>query len=101
MSWDKNTLIITEVDSTIETLKSFNTPYKLTILGEIRGRGLNDDGEASYPYLIRRLEYKDTVILEQMISATDCDTDDVLMSYRFDKKDEPKNWKIEEEIKNS
>ena len=99
MSWDKNTYNLSEVNGIIRTLKGLNVSYKLTVLGKIRGRGLNDDDNQYYS--IRKLEYKNIIILEQMIRTTDCDTDDTIISYRFNKKEELKKWKIEKIIVNS
>ena len=93
MSWNKNTIKISEIDIIINLLQELNTPYKLTILGKVKGLGLNDTGDVYYE--IRKLEYKDIVILERMERSKDCDADDVIVSYVFEKDKEPENWKIE------
>jgi len=99
MSWDKNTVIVSEIDKTIELLEEFNIKYKLTIIGTVEGYGLNDDlnmfDGVSKNYEIRKLEYKDKVIMEQMIRDEDCDANDYIVSRKFDKSKAPKKWKIE------
>ena len=109
MSYNKNTINKSTVDATIKLLKELKIPYKVKILGQVMGLGLNDDiwGEdikeeihCDHKYYdIRRLEYRDVVILEKMIRNKDCDIDDYIMSYEFKKGLEPKDWKVEEEIK--
>lgn len=95
MSWDKNTIRNSEIDKTIEILKEFNEQYKLKILGKVRGYGLNDDYVEDDMYKIRKLIYKDFIILEKMIRSSDCDFDDVIHSFKFKKNKVPKKWKIE------
>jgi len=95
MSWNKNTIRRSEIDKTIELLKEFKVKYKLTTLGKVPGYGLNDAYEDISEYEIRKLEYNDFVILEQMIRDPDCDMDDVISSFKFEKSKAPKNWKIE------
>jgi hypothetical protein len=95
MSWDKNTRNCSEVDKTIELLKELKIPYKLKVLGTVTGYGLNDDYAESDKHEIRRLEYKEKVILEQMRRSDDCDEEDIIISKKFNKKKVPKKWKIE------
>jgi len=84
------------VDGTISVLKNLGTPYKVTELGRVAGCGLNDDYREGDDYPIRKLEYRDVVILEKMLRNPDCDIDDYIMSYEFVKGQEPEDWKIEE-----
>ena len=95
MSYDKNTISISEIDNTIELLKELGIEYKLTELGEVVGYGLNDEYSETDKHKIRKLEYKDKVILEQMVRTEDCDSDDYIRSRKFDKDKFPKKWKIE------
>lgn len=95
MSWNKNTRNCSEVDKTIELLKELNIKYKVKVLGLVTGYGLNDDYAKSDKYKIRRLDYKDKVVLEQMRRSDDPDFDDLLISLKFDKDKVPKKWKIE------
>ena len=109
MSWNKNTIIHSEIDPVIEILKELEASYSLSVLGTVMGHGLNDDyadpteydkdGDKYYP--IRKLECKNFVILEQIVRTTDCDTDDEIISKKFKKNKVPKNWKLERTIKNS
>jgi len=71
------------VDALVEVLSELDVPYDIEELGRVRGVGLNDieleDG-SSPMYPIRRLEYSDYVVLEQMQRHPDCDTDDIIVS---------------------
>jgi hypothetical protein len=94
MSWNKNTISASKIDTTIELLKELGFKYNLTELGKVEGNGLNDIDNTNYP--IRKLEYNQVVILEKMIRSEDCDENDIIRSFKFKKKDVPKKWKIEE-----
>ena len=50
-------------------------------------------------YEMRRLEYNDFVVLEQIIRNGDCDFDDFLTSSKFHKDEEPNDWQIEMMVK--
>lgn len=94
MSWDKNTVSFSEVDSVINTLSSLEIPYAVEIKDSVLGVGINDGviyGDDTY-YSLRRLVYKDIVILEQIEKDVDCDTDDIIISHRFPKEKEPEDW---------
>ena len=95
MGWNKNTIVASAIDFTIDTLKNLGVPYTLTTLGEVNGDGLNDDYFGTGKYPIRRLEYLDKIILEQMERTYDCDFDDHLKSSQFAKDQEPKSWPLE------
>jgi hypothetical protein len=105
MSWDKQTIVLSFVNATIATLKDLNILYTLTELGQVQGNGRNDDDLGKDAegdpipigrcYPIRKLEYGDVVILEQMQRTHDCDTDDVILAFKFEKGKEPKDWQIE------
>jgi len=84
------------VDTTIEVLKKLGEPYSLTVLDKLQGYGLNDDDDSWYD--IRRLEYRDIVILEQMERVNECDSDDIIYSREFTIKNEPKPWPLEIKI---
>lgn len=90
MSWDKNTVRTSALDASLGVLKDLGADYDLTLLADVRGRGLNDGEFQTYD--IRRLEYKDVVILEHMVRTCDCDVDDVIESFRYTKGAEPENW---------
>ena len=95
MSWNKNTICISNIDGIVEVLEEAGATYKMTTLGRVAGWGLNDTFENRKDYPIRKLEYGDKVILERMLRSHDCDVDDVITSFKFDKKDAPQNWEIE------
>jgi len=96
MSWNKNTVNRSSIDTIISTLKRLNESYTVTVLGRVKGFGLNDDEGKTY--MIRKLEYQDTVVLEQMLRTSDCDMDDSIISVEFNKSKEPKDWSIEATI---
>ena len=90
MSWDKNTVIGSELEGTRETLDELAIPYKLSTIGTFRGCGLNDGEGVTYE--LRRLQYAGRVMLEYAELDADCDVDDVILSQRFDLGNEPKDW---------
>jgi len=105
MSWDKNTINMSFIDSTIKVLKNLEIKYQLTKLGEVEGYGNNDIycGEAieedHKTYSIRKLEYGNKIIFEQMLRSEDCDMDDYLVSIEYESGKEPKTvWKLEKNI---
>jgi hypothetical protein len=91
MSWNKNTINLSQIDAWINLCKSNNMAYELTVLGKVRGRGLNDDGDLE----IRRLRCGESVLLERMERTADCDSDDLIQSYQYNRATEPKQWDIE------
>lgn len=93
MSWDKNTVNVSEVDATVKVLNNVKIPYNITVLGEVEGDGWAD-GETKYK--LRRLEYGNVVLLECMYRTHDCDSDDYLQSVEFPKDQEPKGWELEQ-----
>jgi hypothetical protein len=103
MSWDKNTVINSEIDTVARTLDDLNIPYELITLGNVVGHGLNDDYSEEGPsktHPIRMLTYKDrwgdVCIREQMQRFADCDADDVIVSVRFqDKRVLPKEFAVD------
>lgn len=95
MSWNKNTIVRSSLDSVKFTLDKLDYPYELSVLATVRGRGLNDDvlfggADDDKTYEIRRLKCDKFVVLEQMLHTFDCDSDDYLSSQIFN--EEPKLW---------
>lgn len=91
MSWDKNTLNYSDIPLVSRVLKILKEPYKVEIMGEVDGYGLNDlSGEK---HRLHKLIFRGKVILEQMVRTHDCDCDDYIHSVLKNK--EPKNWSLE------
>jgi len=98
MSWNKNTSVMSQIDNTIKLLISTDTEYELTVLSKIKGLGLNDEILDKEHYFIRRLSFRDKVMIEQMQRSYDCDFDDHLVSISISKDEEKtfmKDWKAE------
>ena len=96
MSYDKNTIFTSKLDSIKEILEELEEECILTEIGTVGGYGANDicgGGMDAYP--IRKLEYRNKVVLERMERSHDCDDDDYLVSYTFIKGLEPKDWPVE------
>lgn len=93
MSWEKMTVNHSELEAVKRTLDKLKVKYKLTTLGTVTGYGIND--YYGRQYAIRKLTFKNTIVLERMLRALDCDLDDIIVSYEFKKGKEPKKWKIE------
>jgi len=100
MSWDKNTIRASEIDTTMKVLTELKVEHSIETIGEVTGYGLNDNYAKTDKHLIRKLTYKNFVVLEQMRREKDCDSNDVIISKKFNKNKVPKNWKIEKTIKN-
>ena len=96
MSWDKETIVTSEVDATINVLKHLGVEYTLAELGQVPGCGLNDSDEKMYS--IRRLQYNGVVVLEQMWRTCNCDTDDTLVSCEFSNTPVPEDWPVEIDV---
>jgi len=95
MSWDKNTINMSRIDTITDVLKDAGIGYNLLVLAKVRGRGLNDSdmfSDKETYYELRRLEYGNTVYLDKIEQDADCDVDDVITSHKFTKETEPKNW---------
>ena len=100
MSYNKNTIRSSDIDSIIEVLKELKVEYKEEKIGDVTGFGLNDDYSNTDKHVIRKLTYNDYVVLEKIVRTTDCDSNDVIVSKKFKKDKVPKKWKIEETIVN-
>ncbi len=82
MGWDKETKILSHIDSLKLYLKNTHIPFSFSILGYVYGHGYSDN-DKYYP--IRKLEYGDKVYQEVMVRDPDCDGDDVIISHEFKK----------------
>ena len=95
--WRKQTQILSRVDAVVALLKERRVHHKLTLLNRVEGRGANDlDAikERYRTYLIRKLEFGEIVILEQLIRTRDNELDDYIISKQFFGKYIPKNWHV-------
>jgi hypothetical protein len=97
MSWDKNTINLSNLDAVKNVLDDLKIKYTLEAKAKVRGFGLNDGmyGEEDKYYELRRLSYRGFVILEQICRTSDCDADDTITSHKFTREDEPKDWEYE------
>lgn len=82
MSWDKQTINLSNLNGYIELLQNLEIPYSVEELGKVQGMGLNDIDD----YTLRKLIVKDLVFVEQMQRTTDCDSMDyiTLLTFRKD-----------------
>jgi hypothetical protein len=98
MSWDKQTIIISEIDSLISLLSQLGVPYGLEKLGNVADNGTWSDPLKALT--IRVLTYSTNhdglqTIVEQMQRTIDCDTNDTLVSIKNPKDFDAKSWKLE------
>jgi len=103
MSWDKCTRI-SELNSILDTLRTFEIPYRVYILGNVRGRGANDDYEIDWTnlednhtklYYIRKVVTGKLILMERMVRTCDCDVDDVIELHKFKPEEVPEKWALE------
>ena len=94
MSWDKNTINMSNLDAVKEILDDLKVKYTLEVKKKVRGYGLNDAtfGEEDKVYELHRLAYRGFVILEQIKRTQDCDANDTIISRKFTRETEPKDW---------
>jgi len=92
MSYNKNTVNISEVEATLDVLKTNNIAHELTVIGIVDDHGINSEG---VKHQLFRLRYNTVVLLEQMQRTKDCDGDDMIVSYKFPLASEPKMWDTE------
>ena len=99
MSWDKNTINMSIISDLIVLLVALKMKYKVTEIQRLPGRGNNDGPEDSY--ILKKLEVNNMIYIDQMLRTSDCDTDDTIITHRFNKKSGvPKNFKAEIDIEN-
>jgi len=100
MSWDKNTINMSTIQSIIVILKQLNIKYKVTEIKKVSGMG-NNDNPGDF-YSLQKLEIKDMIYIDQMINTTDCDSDDTIITHKFSKKlGIPPNFKVQFTLDNS
>ncbi len=91
----KNVINNSVVDDTIRALKMLKEPYVITILGNVFGTSYSPDlhNNVLTLYILRKLTYKDNVILEQILTD-DNEFNDILTSVEFKKGSEPLDWPL-------
>ena len=87
----KTTIILSDLDSRIEELTKNNIPYTVKILGKV---AIYEYGMPTY-YTLRRLAYRDKVILEQTERCNVCDSTGIITSTKFIDDYEPKKWHLD------
>ncbi len=105
MSWEKYTINLSQINAIVDVLQDVGMDFTLANITSVLGRGVNDeewvdtaDGEPELKgkiYLIRKLEYANYIIVEQMQKTHDCDCNDTLVSIKFDKDKFPEDFKYE------
>jgi len=95
MSWNKNTLNFSQIDTIIEVLITLKEKYTLISIGRVKAFGLNDSILGLYSHCLRKLTYKNQIIIEQMQRTSDCDSDDLIVSLQFTKEKLPKRIPLE------
>jgi len=92
----KNTWNNSKIDYILNSLKEHKEQgYVVLIMGSVPARGENDKQEKRESYQIRKLYWKDIIIIEQMIRDPDPDCSDILTSVAFKKTRSPTFWDLE------
>jgi hypothetical protein len=86
MGWDKNTVVLSDLDVRVAVLRDMGATFELKIRGVVKGFGLNDDENKTYE--LRELRYHGRVIAEVMVREHDCDADDCVVSREFAREQE-------------
>lgn len=103
MSWDKNTINLSNLVGYIELLKELEIPFTIEARGSVKGMGLNDNDEWDEKnkcpkmkyYLLSKLSVGNLVFIEQMQRTNDCDSDDYIILLKFNKDEVPDNIPLE------
>ena len=90
MSWNKQLSICSKIDAFVEVLELLNEPYELIELARYDDPSAWAMPEDTFP--IRRLTFKNKVVLEQYKQNNDCDMNDDVVSYTYDIDKEPQDW---------
>jgi hypothetical protein len=86
--WEHN--LVPEIDIVVRLLDELNIKHTLTNLGDALSNNLRNK-----KYAIRKLEYADRAIIEQMVHHTNSSICDVILSFRYKSDDLPSNWELE------
>ena len=94
MSWNKNTIVFSDITPITRELIRNKENYHLFTIGKIKARGLNDLINNTEEYCLSILIYKGGIILEQARQTIDCDGDDVIVSETFNFDELPDKWPL-------
>lgn len=98
MSWNKNTVNMSKLDSIADILTILEVPFFVTSINVVNGVGINDmmydeNGPAgTTDYDLRQLVSEKLVVLESIYRTIDCDDDDFIRSDTFKPNDVPLDW---------
>jgi len=95
MSFNKNTINISRLDSIAHYLKEKGYKPEIIMIGKVQGRGLNDlipYNENKKIHFIRKMKYLDKILVEKFIGTNDSELDDYIFSYEFQEGKFPKEW---------
>lgn len=94
MSWDKKTINLSNFDEVLKILKESGRKYAISLLGKVRGQGINDIilNDEWRTYVIKKLEYDDIVIFERIYQYNDITLNDYIVSFTFSYKNQPIEW---------
>lgn len=95
MSYDKNTINLSNLEAVSTALNDLTIEHKTIELAKVRGMGLNDHFSDIEDYTLRALVYKDIVEVEQMQRTYDCDSDDFIVSIKFKIDNLPNKFPLE------
>lgn len=91
MSYDKQTLNESGINTATVILDLYGIQYTKVPLGTVGLLGAYDEAET---YTLQMLVCDKFVMLERMIRTQDCDTDDVIVSKQFDPDKIPESWHL-------
>jgi hypothetical protein len=94
MSWDKNTIMFSDITPITRELIRTKEKYQLFTIGKVKAMGLNDLIHGIEEYDLRILIYKGGVVVEQVRQMLDCDVDDVIVSETFNFDELPEKWPL-------
>lgn len=93
MSWNKNTINNSKIDSYIKIFEDYNIKYKVIELGKIKGFGLNDSRNTEY--LIRMLVTEHHIHIDRFDREIDCDLNDTIETITYNIDEAPRYWYLE------
>ena len=93
MSFNKNTINMSDIDRIETVLIILKEPYTIEKIDTVKGLGLNDDIDGvDAQHSLFKLCFRDKVVIDRMERTMDCDCDDCIVSYVIDKDQMPEVW---------